>query len=342
MRFRRKVWSKLVAYLRKVVITVKITRRAGEWKLRITGADSGWHVGIECVLSGKRTSRDKINAIADETVIVGVERLESVTSTLQGDTINVFIRGGEFKLKTRGGSGTANYDAAEIREEELRKVEDGVDAEKLREMITKGTIEEAATGEVTASFIHSLMIPLCVVAVKSSEITPVLASAEKMTGLVELVAKPKGAGLLLNTEGASQVIRSAQFQKCTPEGVRCEYTASYLKAFVSPPDAASSTTRLIMYERATTNGELAPSVIGVSHKDEGNKKWPSCYETLVVMSSGPTVKRRPTVAQRRVVKNKLNDMMDQRRAADDNEREVKRAKMIEDVRRKEEYYDEVD
>src|SRR5690606_10894667 len=112
MRFTRKEWLAIVAFVKRINITVRFTKRRGERNLYITGADSAWHVALELKLSGRTSTRvDVINTLRDESVVVCVKTLLDQSRTLpnNGGLVNVYIKDGLLHMQTQTSTAVVNY-----------------------------------------------------------------------------------------------------------------------------------------------------------------------------------------------------------------------------------------
>lgn len=306
-------------------MTVRFMRKRGERGLYVMGADSKWHVALELKLTGEFSSqRDIVNYRKDESVVVCVKTLHAQSKVLPTDEVNVYIENGLLKMKTRTSSAVVNYHDAE---DDVVDDGDKLTAEEIKDLIVAGEKpERPITGPVSAVIIHEKLRVMYEVVVDRREIAS-LVSACKERPLMNIRIEPRGRMYFI-TEGSRVEVQKRQFVVSYDEEFNGEYHAASLRLILNW--SQESEMRMFIYHPIFDDERVVPSMVGIKYKDRGG----TC-EIMALMSAGAAEGRPPTISQRREVKRRLEDERKTLRIQQGIDRDTKRAKMIEDVRREE-------
>lgn len=326
MRFTRKEWLAIVAFVKRINITVRFTKRRGERNLYITGADSAWHVALELKLSGRTSTRvDVINTLRDESVVVCVKTLLDQSRTLpnNGGLVNVYIKDGLLHMQTQTSTAVVNY----YDKDQVTKDPERLTPEEMRNLImTGGRSEPEYKGPVTATIIHQRLDKMCSIRVDRREINSLVGTG-KDKPLVTIRVAPQGR-LSFVTDGSRTDVEQTRFEVGGNEHFTGSYLTSALHLILQGGGGAD--TRLIIYRQIVTEKETVPSMLGIQYTG-----WMGVCDVLAVMAPGEARARPPTISTRREVKKRLNDEKEERRIQIENAREAKRRKAIEDVQQAE-------
>lgn len=339
MRIEKGVWNAIVTWLKRVNATVRVVRPGGSTVLIMGGADSGWHVQVTVRLEGRMTRRDV--ATDDDVEVVMCTNAAVTLSRTSDACVNVFIDARRrLMLKTSKSSSTLSTGATprgrmtscagtELSMDEMLEA-----CASIEDVISRGISGDDVTGVLTAVGAPSARVregalrPRVVYELRNkAEVSAAVGNSPR--SMVHLIS---ARGILKVQRGdvMKNTIQSAVCALGSGEDVSGEYAVEWMRAILglqmSGVQRLALKTYLVFYEDVPPSlvDKGVVGLVGVLYSAD------DVVQARAIIAPGEVRGRPPIPAQRRIVKQMLNDRKAEAKAQLDNERDIKRARLQED------------